>query len=335
MNWPRLATAVMGFVVAAYLAFLLARVPQAASINDSWHVKETQLLRLVGTIPGDFVALNLRGTGTAAVSAGAGSTIVAPGPGTLAMLAKKEEPEVTLKQGGQIEVRIADGETGHSSVSVATQPVTGAEPSVDIFPSVQQDDIGMRIRSANAVLLVSIDWSARPPWAPDQGVLLLGEGEGQLPLERMVISVPPGKMLYIGGTAASKIQFDLGGRADHLSGGGLGLRSLEILGGEHGPVSSLACGARQDGERRAPAKLGGLHARNCTQSLHIEGLRLADQSTFALSGPGFFMKEGSVNYWPVLPSLTSNPVIQAAITALIGLLIGSILIGLGLKKEGK
>jgi hypothetical protein len=64
----------------------------------------------------------------------------------------------------------------------------------------------------------------------------------------------------------------------------------------------------------------------------MQDLKLADQSSFALSGPAFFMRDAAVHYWPLLPNLMSNFVIQFALTGLVGGLIGWVAFNLGLKR---
>ena len=97
----------------------------------------------------------------------------------------------------------------------------------------------------------------------------------------------------------------------------------------------LACCAREYSELRRPGMFGGDAASNCSKTLHVENFRLAEQSAFAVSGPAFFSKDGSANYWPLLPNLTNNLVIQGAITTLIGIFIGWVFLRLGLKKDDK
>jgi hypothetical protein len=64
----------------------------------------------------------------------------------------------------------------------------------------------------------------------------------------------------------------------------------------------------------------------------MQGLKLAGETSFALSGPAFVMKEAKVHYWQLLPNLMSNLVMQFALTGLVGGLIGWVAFVLGLKR---
>jgi hypothetical protein len=49
-------------------------------------------------------------------------------------------------------------------VTVVTQPTGQAEPVVEIAPSVLQDDTGITLKAFDAALLVTAEWTSRPPW---------------------------------------------------------------------------------------------------------------------------------------------------------------------------
>ena len=333
------AKALAAFCVLAYAVFLVTHVPQAQQINDRWTLRDTEVLRLTDPKPAELAAMNLRGSGLASVSAEAGSKLVEPGPGTLRLLAEGATDFQPRAEGDRVDVRLQNGDASLAYVTVATQPTGAEEPVVEIRPAVRQDDTGITLKAANATLLVDAEWTSRPPWEQSEGAFLHGE-QGQLAVDRVVISVPPGKRVYIGGTAASQVRFAFGRQTDNLSpdplsADGLDLKALEILGGDGGPTRSLACGARKYDALRWPGLFGGVAASNCSNALHFSGFTLAEKSEFALAGPAFAIEDGTAHYWPLLPNLTSNLVIQGAITALSGLFIGWVFIRLGLKKDDK
>jgi len=338
MNWPLASKALLAFAAAAYGMFLITHVPQSRSINDEWPIKESETLRLKDPTPGDMILLDVRGSGIASITADPGSSIAVPTVGTLGKLEGEDAEFKARTESDPIDVRFQNGQNGLTAISVATPSTAGEGTIIEVRPLVRQDDHGITLQSPGTPLAVSGDWTSRPPAAEGDGAYLLGKTDDHsLLLDRVVLSVPSQKMVYIGGTAASNLLFQLGNRSDHLSRGGLSVSSLAI-GGETGPTEWLACGAQRFGQLRWPGLFGGLSDRNCLNTLHLEGFRLADQGTLSkvvLSGPAFTNENGEIYYWPLLPNLTSNIVIQAAVTGLIGAFIAWLFYRLGLKGGGE
>jgi len=339
MNWGLASKALLTFAAAAYGMFLVTHVPQARSINEEWPIKESETLSLKDPTPGDLILLDVRGSGIASITADPGSNVVEPTSNTLKLLEADDTGFRPRSQNDKVDVRFQNGQNGLTALSVSTRPATANDETIiNIRPFIRQDDHGITIKSPGAALSVSGNWTSRPPLAEGDGAYLLGQTDDQsLLLDRIVISVPPQKLIYIGGTAASNLLFQLGSRSDHLSRGGLSVSSLSI-GGESGPADWLACGARRFGELRWPELFGGLSDSGCTNTLHLEGFRLADQGTVSklvLSGAAFTNEDGKVYYWPLLPNLTSNLVIQAAVTGMVGAFIGWFFYQIGLKGRGE
>lgn len=325
------AYALLALFGAAYVFFLITHTPQAVTSHGRWTIKETEALRLIGPSTGDLLKMDFRGAGVASVIAGQGSRIVEPKPGTLAMLVKYAPGFRARAPGSKLDVRIANDESSAAAVTIGLRPDGSAEPTVELRPDVQHGEAGIRLAASGATLTVTVDWSSSPPYRPGTGPLLIGDGEPTLSLGRAVISVPAGRGVFVGGPA-DKTDFEFGNRADRLSAGGLTVNALQIAGSEQEPVTSLACGAAQDGILRWPGVLGGFHAKSCRGVLNIQGLKLDDQSSFALSGPAFVVKDRIVRYWPLLPDLLSNLVIQMALTALVSTLIAWVAIHLNRRK---
>ena len=313
-----LVYAIVAFLGAAYLCFLITIIPQALSLDDRWTIKETQALRLIDPSTEPLLVMTFRGAGVASVSAGAGSQITEPRTGMLQLLAEANDfqpPSV----GKRIDIRVQGSETGIASVTIALKRGAQAEPGVQIRPVVGDGEKGVRMEASGASLVIRLDWSSDLSEA-QSGLLLTGERDPPLELGRAVIEVPESTRVYVGGPEAGTT-FNLGDRLDRLSAGGLKVRGLQIVSGEGKRLISLACGAERDGALRSPGLLGGLHAQQCANTMHVESLRLSEDSTVAVSGPAFFMKDGIVNYWPLLPSLLDNLVIKAALTGLVSALI--------------
>jgi hypothetical protein len=311
--------AIAAFLGAAYLCFLITIIPEALSLDDRWPIKETQALRLIDPATEPLLVMTFRGPGVASVSAGGGSRIIEPRPGMLRLLSEASDFK-PLSLGKRIDIRIQGSETGTASVTIALKR-GGAQvqSGVQIRPVVGDGEKGVRMEASGASMVISVDWSSESSDA-QSGLLLSGERDPPLELGRAVVEVPEGTRLYVGGPETDTT-FNLGDRLDRLSAGGLRVRGLQIVSGEGERLISLACGAQWDGALRSPGPFGGLRAERCANTMHVESLRLNEDSTVAVSGPAFFMKDGVVNYWPLLPSLLDNLVIKAALTGLVSALI--------------
>ena len=325
--------AITAFLAVAYLFFLIAHVPQAAGTNGVWPISETDELRILGPRSGQLLTMTFRGEGLASVSAGEGSQLVQPDKTSLDLLRTLDPRFEPRPVGSRLDVRIDNGAGGLASVSVLLGENHAAQAKVEIQPDAGPDETGMRLTASGAPMTVAIDWTSPSQSTDQKGPLLVGMDGRTLPIGRAVVSVPEGKTLYIGGPT-TKIAFEIGSHADRLSRGGLDLQGLQIAGEGDGPVTSGACGASKVGWLRWPSPVGGFALSGCRQVLHMQDLKLGDQSSFALSGPAFFMRESAVHYWPLLPNLMSNMVIQFALTGLIGGLIGWVMFNLGLKRAG-
>ena len=330
--------ALLAFAAAAYGIFLITRIPQATSINDGWTIRESETLRLRDPTPGDLILLDVRGAGLGRITADPGASIVEPTPNTLKLLEADDPDFQPRSAGSKLDVRFQNNQNSLTALSISTSSGVSDGTFVDVSPLVQQDDHGVNVQSPSASLLVSGAWASKPGFGSEDGAFLYGTSEHSLLLDRIGISVPSQKLIYIGATARSDLLFQLGSRSDYLSRGGLNVSSLEIRGGNNSTINSLACGAHRVGELRWPELFGGLSDAHCINTLRLEGFRLADKdtdSTVVLSGVAFLNHDGDVHYWPLLPNLTSNPVIQGAVTALIGIFIGWLFYRLGIKEAGK
>lgn len=319
------------FLAAAYFFFLITHVPQAAGTNGVWPIDETEALRVIGPRAGQLLTMTFRGEGLASVSAGGGSRIVQPDDASLGLLKTLEPEFAALPAGSRVDLRIDNDEGSLASVSVLLDDSSAGEATVEIQPDPGTDETGMRLQASGAPMTVTVDWSSPGQAAQQKGPLLVGKDGRTLPLSRAVISIPEGKTLYIGGPTG-KTAFEIGSHRDRLSPGGLDLKGLQIAGQEQGPVTSAACGASKLGKLGWPGPLGGFGLNACRQALHVQDLKLGDQSSIAMSGPAFFMKSGAVHYWPLLPNLMSNLVIQFALTSVVGGFIGWVAFSLGLKR---
>lgn len=324
--------AAAGFVAAAYFFFLITHIPQAGGTNGLWNIEETEGLRILGPRPGQLVTMIFRGEGVASVAAGEGSRVTDPDQGSLDLLKTIEPNFQPAPVGSRLNIRIANDDGSLASVSVLLNGDHDGKAKVDIQPDTGPDETGMRLQASGAAMTVTVDWSSPLQSSQQKGPLLVGKGGTTLPLSRAVISVPEGKMLYVG-APTSKTRFEIGSHADRLSAGGLEMEGMQIAGEGDGPVTSEACGANRLGQLRGPRPFGGFALEACRETLHMQDLQLGAKSTFALSGPAFVKREGSVRYWPIVPNLMSNLVLQFALTGLVGALIGWVTLNLRLRNR--
>lgn len=322
--------AVSGFLAAAYFFFLITHVPEAGGANGPWRIDETEALRVVGPTTGQFLTMTVRGEGLASVSAGPGSRLSQPDKSSIELLETMEPQFKPPPPGSRVDLRIDNNQEDFAAVSVQLDS-PGGQSVAEIQPDTGGDETGLRLQASGASMTVAVDWSSPKQSSEQKGPLLVGIGGKTLPVGRAVISVPAGQMLYIGGPPAKTV-FEIGSHRDRLSVGGLDARGLEIAGQQNGPVTSRACGARSPAKLGWPGPFGGFGLNACLPTLHVQDLKLGDQSVVALSGSAFLMANGDVHYWTLLPSLMSNLVIQLALTTLVGGFISWVSFNLGHKR---
>jgi hypothetical protein len=312
---------------AAYGIFLFTHVPVAVAINEAIAAKPNEFFRLKGLADGRLITINLRGSGSATISA-PGASLTKPGSGTLALLAKQVDgfqPSV-----GGVELRVTNND--ESSLATITVAVAGNgrdTPTVDVWRRILAEGNGLTLTPSGGSLRAAVTWTSAPSIAPEAGIMLKGNGVPLLPIPGATVEVPAGVPLFIGAPDAN-LRVDFGRFAKRQDLGGADVRGLEVRSGDGGAPTLLACG-KKEGQLQ-PGLTGEIATKACDSVLHLRDFRLDDAAHFQLSGSGFLMKDGAVRYWQLMSNLAGNLVLQAAFTTILAFLTAWAAYAVGFRK---
>lgn len=311
----------------AYAIFWVTHVPQSVAINEKLTVQPTQLFRLIGPPNSELFTMTLRGNGVATISA-PGAALVEPKPGALALMTSRVSGFRTPAHG--VDIRITNDERGLAAIRISVTNNEGVEGRIEVQPRIGHDNIGLAIKPFGATLSAVLDFASAPPRKAGTGPFLMGENSDLMPIGRSVIHVPEGTSLYVGGSIGANLLFNIGSPEDRFEAGGVAVRKLEIASKETLPTS-LACGERE-GQRDWSAWTGNIDTKTCDSVLRLQRFKIDEQVSFVLSGQGFFMKDRTVSYWPLMSDVASNVVLQTAFTSLVTGLVAWVAFWLGFRK---
>jgi hypothetical protein len=316
-DWGLRVLAVLVFLSAAYLVFVLTNLPVATRVEavGPWKAARGEVLTL----------------GLAAAEVGHGKPVISlngpPGKDVGVWFEQAAfSPEtrgdlVALGMGDTASLSPAGwvshaGGSGRAAVAVGLEP-TGPRPALSLTPTGHGAvaEVVLRARDARMILRLeaSLDPAAPDPelFGPNRAWEVRMTGQGGFPVE---VAVPPGAyaVLRMPDASVDAAEFRMGGVASPGQPALLRARSLDVEAPGEGERLA-ACGARRGAISWASTRVG-LH--NCQPTLRLVDLELArDGVALEVNGLGFVAEDGEAAVLP-LQKITDNPLISIVLGGL-------------------